>query len=69
MSKKNTIRLTESDLKKVISESVKKVLMESNESDIEKQINDIVYTAKYITKSNEEDGVAYCIEELLKKQR
>lgn len=24
--------------------------------------------AKYITKSNEEDGVAYCIEELLKKQ-
>lgn len=24
-------------------------------------------TAKYITKSNEEDGVAYCIEELLKK--
>ena len=31
-----------------------------------KEIKD---TAKYITKSNEEDGVAYCIEELLKKQR
>ena len=29
--KKNTIRLTESDLKKVISESVKKVLKESEE--------------------------------------
>ena len=28
MNKKNTIRLTESDLKKVISESVKKVLKE-----------------------------------------
>ena len=33
---RNTIRLTESESKKVISESVKKVLMESNESDIEK---------------------------------
>lgn len=31
MSKKNTIRLTESDLKRVISESVKKVLMENDD--------------------------------------
>lgn len=31
MSKKNTIRLTESDLKRVISESVKKVLKENND--------------------------------------
>lgn len=30
MNKKNTIRLTESQLKKVISESVKKVLTESD---------------------------------------
>jgi hypothetical protein len=30
MSKKNTIRLTESDLKRVISESVKRVLKETN---------------------------------------
>ena len=30
MSKKNTIRLTESDLKKVISESVKRVLKEGD---------------------------------------
>ena len=30
MNKKNTIRLTESDLKRVISESVKKVLKESD---------------------------------------
>lgn len=30
MAKKNTIRLTESDLKKIISESVKKVLKESD---------------------------------------
>lgn len=31
MSKKNTIRLTESDLKRVISESVKKVLKENDD--------------------------------------
>lgn len=35
MNKKNTIRLTESELKKVISESVKKVLKESYESESE----------------------------------
>lgn len=34
-NKKNTIRLTESGLKKVIAESVKKVLVESNEKDME----------------------------------
>lgn len=41
MSKKNTIRLTESELKKVITESVKKVLKESNPylSEINKNIN------------------------------
>jgi hypothetical protein len=34
MNKKNTIRLTESDLKKIISESVKKIISERNfESD------------------------------------
>jgi hypothetical protein len=32
MSKKNTIRLTESDLKRVITESVKKVLRESEDN-------------------------------------
>jgi hypothetical protein len=33
MAKKNTIRLTESELKKIISESVKKVLKESGDMD------------------------------------
>ena len=37
MSKKNTIKLTESELKNIITESVKKVLMESNERDMEIQ--------------------------------
>lgn len=32
MNKKNTIRLTESDLKRIITESVKRVLRENNES-------------------------------------
>ena len=32
MNKKNTIRLTESDLKRVISESVKRVLKESEDN-------------------------------------
>ena len=32
MNRKNTIRLTESELKKVITESVKKILKENNES-------------------------------------
>ena len=35
MSNKNTIKLTESELKEIISESVKNVLVESNERDIE----------------------------------
>ena len=41
MSKKNTIRLTESELKNIITESVKKVLKESNPylSEINKNIN------------------------------
>ena len=39
MSKKNTIRLTEQDLKRVISESVKKVLNENNKSfDFKKEL-------------------------------
>ena len=38
MNKKNTIRLTESDLKKVISESVKRVL---KENDIENRISSL----------------------------
>ena len=43
MNKKNTIRLTESDLKKVISESVKRVL---KENDIENRISSLKNMSK-----------------------
>ena len=33
---------------------------------MENGAKEVKEVAKYITKSNEEDGVAYCIEELLK---
>ena len=36
---------------------------------MENGAKEVKEAAKYITKSNEEDGVAYCIEELLKKQK
>jgi hypothetical protein len=40
MNKKNTIRLTESDLKRVISESVKRVLKEEGFYDLDCTIKD-----------------------------
>ena len=47
MNKKNTIKLTESDLKRVISESVKKVLKENNKSfDFKKEL--LRLTQKYL---------------------
>jgi hypothetical protein len=42
-SKKNTIRLTESELKKVISESVKKVLKEYDETNSYDEVDDDDY--------------------------
>lgn len=41
MSKKNTIRLTESELKKVITESVKRVLREGNENFFDAELQKI----------------------------
>lgn len=43
MNKKNTIRLTESDLKKVVLESVKRVL---KENDIENRVSSLKNMSK-----------------------
>ena len=75
MSKKNTIRLTESDLKRVISESVKRVLKEGYEDpDFTNEFGEIVdalnqvrqgVIGKYLHKCKIMPGGYFCMKERL----
>lgn len=72
MSKKNTIRLTENELKQIITESVKRILKESNERYIPIDMywwDDIVYPisddlTKYMGITNDEEYEKF-LDELL----
>lgn len=62
MNKKNTIKLTESELKKIISESVTKVLKEMDESN---EINKLLsQTSDYILKFDASDEARRCAQAL-----
>lgn len=62
MSKKNTIRLTESDLKRVISESVKKVLKEGRSDFMPITRDDIAYELMEISELSRRLAKEYMID-------